>query len=61
MNWRPPAFAAGAIGIAALVWFSSAYLLDWIGLSDFDPLDRICLVVLILSISEAVWMRFKPH
>lgn len=52
MTWRPVALSAGSIALAALVWVFSPYPLDWIGLADFDPLDRICLVFLVLSVLE---------
>ena len=54
MNWRPIAMSAGAIALAVLVWEFSWYPLEWIGLDAFDPLDRICLVFLVLSATEAV-------
>jgi hypothetical protein len=52
MTWRPVALSAGSIALAALVWVLSPYLLDRIGLADFDPLDRICLLFLVLSVLE---------
>jgi hypothetical protein len=54
MNWRPIAMSAGAIALAVLVWEFSWYPLEWMGLDAFDPLDRICLVFLVLSATEAV-------
>jgi hypothetical protein len=54
MNWRPIALSAGAIALAVLVWEFSWYPLEWMGLDAFDPLDRICLVFLVLSATEAV-------
>ena len=54
MNWRPIAMSAGAVALAVLVWEFSWYPLEWIGLDAFDPLDRICLVFLVLSATEAV-------
>jgi hypothetical protein len=61
MNWRSPAIAGGAVAIAAFVWFGSAGPLERVGLGDFDPLDRICLVILVLSVTEAMIGRFNRH
>ena len=61
MTWRHVALSAGSIALAALVWWLSPYPLDWIGLAEFDPLDRICLLVLTMSITEAVLARIDRH
>jgi hypothetical protein len=59
--WRPVALSAASIALAALVWMFSPDLLDWIGLGDFDPLDRVCLVFLILSLVERAVGRWQDH
>jgi hypothetical protein len=61
MNWRAIGLSAAALGLAGLVWISVPNLLDWVGLAAFDPLTRICLVVLILSMVDAALTRFYPH
>ena len=61
MTWRPALWSAGPIVLAALVWFYSPYLLDWVGLSDFDPLDRICLIFLLLSVGETLAARWHRN
>ena len=57
MNPRSIALSAGLIACAVLVWMLSPYLLDQIGLADFDPLDRICLMFLLLSLIEPICAR----
>ena len=57
MNLRSVALSAGLIAFAVLVWVLSPYLLDRIGLADFDPLDRICLMFLLLSLIEPICTR----
>jgi hypothetical protein len=52
MRWRSVALSAGSIALAVLVWEFSADTLDRIGLEDFDPLDRIGLVFVVLSVAE---------
>ena len=61
MMWRRTTLSAGSIVLAALLWVYSPVALDWIGLEDFDPLDRICLIFLILSLAESVTMRWSNH
>jgi hypothetical protein len=61
MTWRGLALSGGAIAIAALVWVFSPVLLERIGLADFDPLDRICLVFLLLSVAEKMAARWSGH
>ena len=61
MNWRATALSACMIAIAVLLWAFSPYLLDRIGLEDFDPLDRICLVFVVLSVMQAFSARFWPE
>ena len=51
--------SALAIILAALVWEASFYLFEWIGLDAFDPLDRICLMMLLLSFSEAIQRKLN--
>jgi hypothetical protein len=46
--------SALAIILAVSAWESSYYLFEWIGLDAFDPLDRVCLLILLLSLSEAI-------
>jgi hypothetical protein len=61
MRWHTAAWSAGSIALAGLVWWYSSYPLDWIGLADFDPLDRICLVFVILSLTESAASRWTKH
>jgi hypothetical protein len=49
--------SAGSIVLAALVWLLSPYPLEWLGLGAFDPLSRICFLVLVLSIAEVLLAR----
>lgn len=62
MSPRSIALSACLIACAVLVWMLSPYLLDQIGLSVFDPLDRICLIFLLLSLIEPICARItlKP-
>ena len=46
-----------AILLTVALWLLSPYPLAWIGLEMFDPLDRICLIVLVLSLADAVFSR----
>ena len=46
--------SALTIVLAVVAWEGSFYLFERIGLDAFDPLDRICLMVLLLSLAEAV-------
>ena len=61
MRWRPVALAAASLALAALLWVFSPHVLDRIGLEDFDPLDRICLVFVVLSAVELLGTRFWPE
>ena len=61
MTWHGVVWSAGAIVVAALVWVYSPYWLDRVGLSDFDPVDRICLIFLLLSAGEALGARWRGH
>ena len=61
MRGRAAALSAGSVALAAVVWGLSPYLLDWVGLGDFDPLTRIGLVSLILSLAEAMAVRCRSH
>lgn len=61
MSGRAAALSAGSIALAAAVWALSPYLLDWFGLGDFDPLSRVILVVLILSLVEAAAVRLPSR
>jgi hypothetical protein len=61
VTWRGAALSGGSIVLVALVWIISPELLDWIGLADFDPLDRICLVFLALSVVEIITTRWTKH
>jgi hypothetical protein len=54
---HPVALSAGSIVLAALVWVLSPYPLEWVGLGAFDPLGRICMLVLVLSIAEMLLAR----
>ena len=51
--------SALAIILAVLVWEASFHLFEWIGLDAFDPLDRICLMLLLLSFAEAIQRKFN--
>lgn len=53
--------SALAIILAVLVWEGSFYLFEWIGLDAFDPLDRICLMILLLSLAEAMHRRLRAE
>lgn len=55
------ALSAGSIVLTLLVWAYSPVLLDRIGLSAFDPLDRVCLIVVLLSVAESVAARWGSH
>jgi hypothetical protein len=61
MDWRPIAMSAGAIVLAALVWELSWYPLEWLGLDASDPLDRICLVFLVLSATETALSQARKN
>jgi hypothetical protein len=61
MIWRPIAMSAGAIALAVLVWEFSWYPLEWMGLDAFDPLDRICLMFLVLSVAEAALSQVSKN
>jgi hypothetical protein len=61
MRWVGIALSAGAIALAALVWEYSADMLDRIGLESFDPLDRICLVFVMLSVVEFAAAKLRTH
>lgn len=61
MTWHGVLCSVGAIALASLVWVYSPYLLDWAGLGDFDPLDRICLIVLLLSVGEMLAAHWRGH
>ena len=61
MRGRAAALSAGSVALAAVVWVLSSYLLDWVGLGDYDPLTRIGLVFLILSLAEAMAVRCRSH
>jgi hypothetical protein len=61
MRWRSVALSAASIALAALIWVFSPDVLDRIGLEDFDPLDRICLVFVVLSVVELLGSRFWPE
>ena len=54
MSWRGVAFSAGALAIAALVWWLAPDLLALAGLGDFGVVGRVCLTVLALSVLELV-------
>lgn len=49
MTWRPIAFSAGALAIAAVAWWLAPMLLVLAGLGDLGVLGRVCLTVLALS------------
>jgi hypothetical protein len=61
MTWHGALWSAGAILLATLVWAYSPYVLDWVGLGDFDPLDRICLIFVLLSVGETLAARWRGH
>jgi hypothetical protein len=61
MRWRPLALSAASLALVALIWVFSPHVLDRIGLEDFDPLDRICLVFVVLSAIEAAAARLGRH
>ena len=61
MRGRAAALSAGSVALAAVVWVLSPYPLDWVGLGDFDPLNRVVLVVLLLSLAEAALARFTER
>ncbi len=44
--------AGGLIVLTVLLWEYSGYAFEWLGLDAFDPLDRICLIFLMLSAAE---------
>lgn len=58
---RHAILSAASIVLAACAWLASPYLFDRMGLGDFDPLDRICLVILLLSAVERVSARMPRH
>ena len=55
--------SALAIILVVLLWETSFYFFERIGLDVFDPLDRIYLVLLLLSLAEAIHRKVahKPH
>jgi len=57
MMWRPIATAAGLIVLTVLLWEFSSDAFEWLGLEVFDPLDRICLVFLVLTAAEFLFAR----
>ena len=61
MRWQSSLWSLGFVAATALLWVVSPYPLDWAGLSAFDPLDRICLIILTLCAAERVLSRFGPH
>jgi hypothetical protein len=61
MRWVSVAMSAGSIALAVLVWEFSADMLDRIGLESFDPLDRICLVFVVLSVVEFAAAKLTRH
>ena len=56
---HPAVLSFGAILLVMAVWALSPHPLEWLGLSVFDPLDRICLVMLVLSVVEVVHARAR--
>ena len=54
-------WSALAIALAILVWEGSFDLFERIGLDAFDPLDRICLVVLVLSGADVIARRAQRN
>jgi hypothetical protein len=61
MRWMSVALSAGSIALVALLWMYSPQVLDRIGLEDFDPLDRICLVFVVLSVAEYAATKLRTH
>jgi len=61
MNWRSGLLSAGFVAMAALVWELSPYAMDWAGLGAFDPLDRICLIIVLLSVAEYGLTRLQAQ
>jgi len=61
MRWVGVGLSAGAIALAVLVWEFSGEMLDRIGLESFDPLDRICLVFVVLSVVEFAAAKLTTH
>ena len=61
MMRHPAVLSGAAVVLIVLVWFGSPYAFDRIGLGDFDPLDRICLIFLLLSAGETLAERWRGH
>jgi hypothetical protein len=55
---RSVALSGGWIGVAALLWWTAPFLLEWAGLDDFGLAGRLCLTIAGLSIADTAVSRW---
>jgi len=50
-------FAAGALVVAALLWWCAPILLGMVGLDEFGEIGQVGLVILGMTAAEKLWSR----
>ena len=53
------AFTAAFLILGALLWWFGPELLGMVGLREFGDAALVALVILVLSLADRVWVRFR--